>query len=150
MTDKTPHEVVAKPKIHAKSEAKLRAQAEMKRNKHLDTAKLILAALVVAASVWGFYALAQQLPVYVRALLPAVGVAIALAIVFFWCDMGRRLTAYVKDATAEMKKVVWPERNETLKMSLFVVLFVAVLAAFILAADSLISWLFFDLLLKRG
>jgi len=35
-------------------------------------------------------------------------------------------------------------------MTIFVVIFVAILAVFIYAADSAISWLFFDVLLKRG
>jgi preprotein translocase subunit SecE len=37
-----------------------------------------------------------------------------------------------------------------MRMTMFVVAFVAVLALFIYAADSLISWLFYDVLLKRG
>lgn len=60
------------------------------------------------------------------------------------------LFSYFRNSWIEFKKVVWPARDEAMKMTSFVVIFVAVLAAFIYMADSVISWLFFDLLLKRG
>ena len=44
------------------------------------------------------------------------------------------LFAYFKSSWTEFKKVVWPSRDE---------------AAFIYAADTIISWLFFDVLLNR-
>lgn len=59
------------------------------------------------------------------------------------------LFAYFKSSWAEFKKVVWPSRDEAVKMTVFVIIFVAVLAAFIYAADTIISWLFFDVLLNR-
>jgi preprotein translocase, secE subunit len=45
--------------------------------------------------------------------------------------------------------VVWPSRDEAVKMTVFVIIFVAILAAFIYVADTIISWLFFDVLLNR-
>lgn len=60
------------------------------------------------------------------------------------------LFSYFRNSWAEFKKVVWPDRNDAVKMTLFVVVFVAILAAFIYVVDSAVSWLFFDLLLKRG
>ena len=150
MDNKTSKDVVAKPKIHAKTEARLKAQQERAAIRRSDWAKFILAAVLVVAGVYGFYALAAQLPVYVRALFPVVGVVAAILIVFRWSSAGRGLSAYVKDSTAELRKVVWPDRAETARMTLFVLAFVSVLALFIGGADSLISWLFFDVLMKRG
>ena len=60
------------------------------------------------------------------------------------------LLSYFKNSWSEFKKVVWPTRDDAVKMTIFVVIFVAILAVFIYAADSAISWLFFDVLLKRG
>ena len=59
------------------------------------------------------------------------------------------LFAYFKSSWTEFKKVVWPSRDEAVKMTVFVIIFVAVLAAFIYTADTIISWLFFDVLLNR-
>ncbi|MRN38185.1 preprotein translocase subunit SecE [Neisseria sp. N95_16] len=58
--------------------------------------------------------------------------------------------AYFRNSWIEFKKVVWPARDDAVKMTVFVVIFVAILAAFIYAVDTAVSWLFFDLLLKRG
>lgn len=60
------------------------------------------------------------------------------------------LLAYFRHSWSEFKKVVWPSRNEAVRMTGFVIVFVAILAIFIYAVDSAISWLFFDVLLKRG
>ena len=144
-------EKVVKPKIHSKSKAEMKAQAqaEAKKSKAADLFKIVVALLVVAASVWAFYVF-PQLNVYVRGLMTAVGVVVALAIIFFATDLGKRLVAYIKSAFVEVKKVVWPERPEAMRTTLYVVAFVAVLAGFMWMADSLIAWLFYDVILKRG
>ncbi|MCP2041202.1 preprotein translocase subunit SecE [Neisseria sp. HSC-16F19] len=150
MSNKPVKEVaVAKPKVTAKTEAKIREQQEKLRAKRGDMGKFLLAAILVAAGVYGFYAL-EQVSVYVRALIPVAAIAAAVAIVFFWSSTGVDLVRYVKDSVTELKKVVWPERNETLRTSLFVLAFTTVLVLFVWAADALISWVLFDLLMKRG
>ncbi len=60
------------------------------------------------------------------------------------------LFAYFRHSWTEFKKVVWPARDDAVKMTIFVVIFVTILSAFIYGVDSVISWLFFDVLLKRG
>lgn len=150
MSNKPVKELAAvKPKVTPKTEAKIREQQEKLRAKRGDMAKFLLAALLVAGGVYGFYAL-TQLSVYVRALIPVAAIAAAVGIVFFWSSTGVGLVRYVKDSVTELKKVVWPQRNETLRTSLFVLAFTAALVLFVWAADSLISWVLFDLLMKRG
>lgn len=65
-------------------------------------------------------------------------------------DKSRGLFAYFRDSYREFKKVVWPSREDATKMTMFVIIFVAVLSAFIYLVDTAISWLFFDVLLKKG
>ena len=150
MDNQNQSDKAVKPKMHSsKAELKAQAQAEAKKGKAADTVKLIVALLVVVGSVWAYYAL-PQLNVYLRGLITAVGVIIALAIVFFATQLGKRLVAYIKGAFVEVKKVVWPERPEALRTTLYVVAFVAALASFMWIADSLIAWAFYDVLLKRG
>lgn len=115
-----------------------------------DVLKLCVAATLMVGGIWIFYSNEFSLPSYVRTLAPIIGVVLGLLIVFYWCDFGRRLIAYVRDSVTEFKKVVWPPRNDALRMTIFVIIFVTILAAFIYMADSIISWLFYDLLLKRG
>lgn len=115
-----------------------------------DIFKLCVAAASIAGGIWVFYDNTLNLPSYARMLAPVLGVVLGLLIVFYWCDLGRRLIAYVRDSVTEFKKVVWPARRDAFRMTVFVIIFVTILAAFIYMADSIISWLFYDVLLKRG
>lgn len=131
------------------AEAKVRLKEEQQRNRTMDKVKLTLALLIAAAGVFGFYFF-SSLPTYVRTLFPVVGVLIAVVIVFFFCTFGRNLIAYIREASQEMRKVVWPDKPTTLRMTLMVIAFVAVLALFLALTDALVSWVLFDLLLQRG
>ena len=150
MDNKTSKDVGAKTKAQLKAEAKQQQELEVKRNKWFDLLKYLLSAILVAAGIQAFYALDAQLPLYIRYLFPLVGVVAAIVIVFFWSTGGHKLTAYVRDCVSEARKVVWPERNEALRMTLFVLIFVAVLSLFIWGVDSLISWLLFDIFMRRS
>lgn len=59
-----------------------------------------------------------------------------------------RFARYVKDSIAEFKKVVWPKRPDAVRMTMFVIAFVAVFAVFIYAVDTAISYLFNTVLVK--
>lgn len=109
--------------------------------------KCILVVGLILAGVWAADNIAG-LPPYAKPILLTASAILAL-LVLGWGRF-RNLFDYVRDSIREVKKVVWPERSYTLRMTVFVVIFVAVLAAFIYGVDTLISWLFFDLLLKRG
>lgn len=110
--------------------------------------KFLLALVVIAAGVW---ASQQNLPGVSNALKGALPyLACVLAAVILMLGNFRRFVNYVRESVKEVKKVVWPERSYTLRMTMFVVIFVAVLAVFIYGVDTLISWLFFDVLMKRG
>ncbi|MBG8739273.1 preprotein translocase subunit SecE [Neisseria meningitidis] len=62
---------------------------------------------------------------------------------------GRVFCIFSTNSWSEFKKVVWPKREDAVRMTVFVIVFVAVLSIFIYAADTAISWLFFDVLLRR-
>jgi preprotein translocase subunit SecE len=51
---------------------------------------------------------------------------------------------FVREVRAELRKVAWPTREETIKYSIVVLVTVVVLTAFIAAAD----WLFSQLVLR--
>ena len=70
-------------------------------------------------------------------------------IVLIWGNFTRLLT-YFKNSVVELKKVVWPDKAYATKMTIFVLIFVTILTIFIYLADFLISWVLFDLLMKKG
>ena len=110
-----------------------------------DKAKLAAAALLVIGAVVAFYLLGKQ------GLWTRVGVLLALlaagVAVFFVAEPGRQLIAYGRDSVREVKKVVWPTRNEALQMTGYVFAFVFVMALFLWLTDKTLEWLLYDLIL---
>lgn len=72
---------------------------------------------------------------------------IAATAVFFTSESGRQLIGFGRDAVRETKKVVWPERKETLQITLYVFAFVVVMALFLWLTDKTLEWVFYDLIL---
>lgn len=60
-----------------------------------------------------------------------------------------RLIKYFKDSVVEIRKVVWPKRADAMRITIFVIVFIAVFTAFIYGVDTIISVLF-NLILVRG
>nr|WP_314486380.1 preprotein translocase subunit SecE [uncultured Kingella sp.] len=61
---------------------------------------------------------------------------------------GFNLFRYIKDSVAEIKKVVWPSRNDTVRMTMFVIAFTCVFTIFIYGVDTLIGIVFNYILVK--
>jgi preprotein translocase subunit SecE len=99
----------------------------------LDTAKLILAAAILVGGIVGFYWL-EQLPVAVRWLIVfatlGLGVFVALQSV-----QGREFWQFVQGSRVELRKVVWPTRQETLQTTLVVFVAVIVMGVFFWVLD---------------
>lgn len=111
----------------------------------VDKAKLAGVAVLVVGAVVAFYALGQRdLWVRVLALLALLAVAVA---VFFTSEPGRQLIAYGRDSIKEVRKVVWPTRQEAMQMTGYVFAFVVVMALFLWLTDKTLEWVFYDLLL---
>ncbi|WP_434777047.1 preprotein translocase subunit SecE [Neisseria sp. Ec49-e6-T10] len=147
MSNKPTNELTTEKKpLSKKEEHKQKEMQEQKRKSLVEKVKLILSVLVLALSFVVYYEFVT-LPTYVRVAVPVVGVIVALIMIFFWCDLGKRLTRYVRDATIELKKVVWPPRNEATKQTLFVIAFVFILAGFTWLCDSGLSWLIYTVIL---
>jgi len=98
----------------------------------LDTVKLVAAAVLLVAGIYGFYFFAAYSTLLRSVGLLAIGgVAAAVAL---QTVQGRRLWQFAGDARAEVRKVVWPTRQETLQTTLVVIVMVLVLG--------IILWLF--------
>ncbi len=103
----------------------------------LDTLKLITALSLLIAGVVGFYYFEDE-----SQLLRVLGMlAIAAAAIFVvsTTDIGRRSLGFVKDARVEVRKVVWPTRQETLQTTLAVLVMVVIVAIMLWAIDSLLG-----------
>jgi preprotein translocase subunit SecE len=90
----------------------------------LDTVKLAAAAAILVAGIAGFYLLTSY-PLALRwvIVLASLGLGILVAL---QSAQGRTFWQFVQGSRIELRKVVWPTRQETLQTTL--VVFVAILA----------------------
>jgi preprotein translocase subunit SecE len=110
-----------------------------------DKAKLAAAVALAVAGVGAYYVLGKQdLWLRVAALVGLLAVAVA---VFFMSESGRQLIAFGRESVREVKKVVWPTRNEALQMTGYVFAFVFVMALFLWLTDKTLEWALYDLVL---
>ena len=110
-----------------------------------DRAKLAGAALLLLGGLVVFYVLARQdLWIRVLALLALLAAAVGL---FLTSESGRQLIAFGRDSVREVKKVVWPTRNEAMQMTGYVFAFVVVMALFLWITDKTLEWALYDLIL---
>jgi len=110
-----------------------------------DKAKLAAAGLLVVGAVAVFYLLGKQdLWLRVVALLVLIAAAVG---VFFTSAQGKELIAFGQDATKELRKVVWPARQEATQMTLYVFAFVVVMALFLWLTDKSLEWVLYSLVL---
>ena len=99
---------------------------------------LVVAALVVVGVVGNQYFSAEPVLYRVLGLVVLAGVA---AFVAFQTARGQAFAVLLKEARVEIRKVVWPTRQETTQTTLIVVAVVLVMALLLWGLDSLLGWL---------
>ncbi|MFP3851283.1 preprotein translocase subunit SecE [Pseudomonas sp. W5-01] len=99
---------------------------------------LVVVLLVVVGVVGNQYYSAQPILYRVLALLVIAAVA---AYVALQTGKGKAFFVLAKEARAEIRKVVWPTRQETTQTTLIVVAVVLVVALLLWGLDSLLGWL---------
>jgi preprotein translocase subunit SecE len=104
-----------------------------------DAVKLALSVLVLAAGIAGFYYLGEQ-PAVVRWLIVLAGFGVASAIAM-QSSYGRDFWQFVQSSRVELRKVVWPNQQETLQTTLVVLVFVVVSGLFFWLLDMVLAWI---------
>jgi len=102
------------------------------RGASLDTIKLAVAAFLLIVGIFAFYYFAPfSTLLRVIGLLVISGAAAAIAL---QTERGRLLWQFAADARMEVRKVVWPSRQETLQTTLVVIVMVLIVG--------IVLWLF--------
>jgi preprotein translocase subunit SecE len=110
-----------------------------------DKVKLAVAVVLVGAGVWAYYWFAEAALV-LRLLAVIAGIAAGAAVAWL-SEPGKRFFAFSLESWAEVKKVVWPTRKETIQTTAAVFAFVVVMAVFLWMSDKTLEWVLYDLLL---
>ncbi|MDJ0778556.1 MAG: preprotein translocase subunit SecE [Gammaproteobacteria bacterium] len=96
------------------------------------------AVLVLIAGVVGFYYFEEESQLLrVLGMLAVAAVAFAIAAT---SHQGRAGLAFVKDARVEVRKVVWPTRQETLQTTIAVLFMVILVAIMLWLFDMFLGW----------
>jgi preprotein translocase subunit SecE len=103
-----------------------------------DSAKLAVAIVLLLGGIVAFYALHAQ-PDWQRWLAVVAGVALGI-VVFGLSQRGREFFEFVIESRVELRKVVWPTRQETGMTTLAVFVFVIVAGTFFWVLDVFLSW----------
>ncbi len=103
----------------------------------LDTAKLAAGVAVLVAGVAGFYLL-PTLPIWLRWIIVLASLVLG-ALVGLQSHQGKIFWAFVQSSRIELRKVVWPERQETTQVTIVVFVMVLVLALFFWGLDTLLA-----------
>lgn len=98
--------------------------------------KYALALLLVAAGVFAFYWFNGQWPTVAR-VMSVIGGLVAGGVVFMTTAKGAQTREFIGESRFELRKVVWPTRQETTRTT-WVVMVVVIVISLILA---LFDWL---------
>ncbi len=104
----------------------------------LDTVKLIVALALILAGLGGFYYFSGESTLYrVLGLLAVTALAVG---VFVTTAPGRSLVGFLKGARAEVRKMVWPTRQEAAQTTLVVMVLVLLVGIFLWLVDMVLGW----------
>ena len=103
-----------------------------------DKAKAAIAILIVIAGIAGYYFLDAS-PTWERWLAVIASLVIG-GLILAYSYYGREFYRFMEAARGELRKVVWPTRDETLKTTAVVFLFVGIAGVFFWLLDLVLAW----------
>jgi preprotein translocase subunit SecE len=103
------------------------------------TMTIAVAIALLIAGIAAFYLLDTR-PDWQRWSLAGAGLVAGLA-VFALAPMGRRFWQFILDSRVELRKVVWPTRQETMQTTAVVFGFIVIAGMFFWLLDLLLAWI---------
>jgi len=115
-------------------------QSETSQSGTLDTIKLLLSAVALVGGLYAYYYYETDVVQALRFLMvlggAVVGIGIAMTSV-----QGRRLWHFIQGSRVEIRKVIWPTKQETTQTAIAVFVFTLVMMLFFWLLDSGLLWL---------
>ena len=105
----------------------------------LDTLKMASAVAILLMSIFSFYYF-SDMSVLIRVLVVIFSVVLSL-LIFFKTQRGLIFWDFLQGSRVEMRKVVWPTKQETIQTTLTVFVFVLVLGIFFWLLDFLLLYI---------
>ena len=115
-------------------------QSETSQSGVLDIIKLLLAAATIIGGLYSYYYFEFEvsLPLRVLMVLGGTGAGIAIAMA---STQGQRLWHFIQGSRVEIRKVIWPTKQETTQTAIAVFVFTLIMGVFFWILDSGLLWL---------
>jgi preprotein translocase subunit SecE len=114
------------------------AKAEIEEAGKFDSFKLVIAIALLVAGIGQFYYFEEESQLYrVLALLGIIAVAGGVA---YTTQLGHGIWSFARDARTEVRKVIWPTRQETMQTTLMVVIMVILVGIMLWMMDMFLRW----------
>jgi preprotein translocase subunit SecE len=104
-----------------------------------DVVKYGLALLLVVGGVFAYYWFDGQWSTVARVLVVAAGLAAGL-VVFMTSAKGAQTREFLGESRFELRKVVWPTRQEAVRTTWVVMIVVVIIALMLAGFDVVIQW----------
>ena len=104
----------------------------------LDVVRQVLAFALVIVGIVGFYYFSEQSLLY--RVLALVAVVIVSAFLVLSTALGRRIWSFMKESRVEVRKVIWPSRQETTQTTLIVFVMVFLVGMVLWLLDMFLFW----------
>ena len=115
-------------------------QTETSESGVLDIIKLLIAATALVGGLYAYYYYESDIAQAVRVLMVLGGAAAGIAIAMT-STQGQRLWHFIQGSRVEIRKVVWPTKQETTQTAIAVFVFTLVMMLFFWVLDSGLLWL---------
>jgi len=115
-------------------------QTETSESGVLDIIKLLISAAALVGGLYAYYYYEPQVAQALRVLMVLAGTAAGIGIAMT-STQGQRLWHFIQGSRVEIRKVVWPTKQETTQTAIAVFVFTLVLSLFFWALDSGLLWL---------
>jgi preprotein translocase subunit SecE len=105
----------------------------------IDTLKLVVAAAVLLGGLVGYYYYAD-----VATVIRALGVLVAFGlsvVILLQSAQGKSLWRFINASRVELRKVVWPTRDEAIQTTIAVFVFTLIMGVFFWLLDMFLLWL---------
>ena len=104
----------------------------------IDTLKLVLATGLIIGGIAGFYYFASYAMVYrVMGILAVFGMAVGLV---YSTVIGQSAWGFINESKMEVRKVIWPTRQETMHATMLVVAVVFAVGLILWLMDMVLFW----------
>ena len=114
------------------------AKTETEESGKLDSLKFLIAIALLVGGIWQFYFFAEESQLY--RILGILAMVFMAMLVMYTTRMGYGIWLFARDARTEVRKVIWPTRQETVQTTLMVVVMVFLVGIMLWLIDMVLRW----------